>query len=625
MGRGIGRALRPTVKPPKLAPFLTYDMEWFPGTQKLRVICVYDGSRARHYFTIEAFLRNELTRENAGKRFYAHAGGMYDVAYILEHIVLETGWVVSAGFSASSAVVVSVHKDGHKFQFCDSFFLLRSSLEKIAKWTGDRKGTDKEGDKDPEQTRLEKFHAPLPELIEYCKQDCVILWRALKATQYGLYELGCEMKVTAASTAMGFFRYKFLGEIIPTSDAVNRIARDAYCASRVEIVRPVAHNVYCLDFNSSFPYSMTFPQPGKLIKTQWRYLPKEGTIYLAEVTVKVPPCHIPAVPYRLDGRVYFPIGQWGPVWMSSVDIELLQEAGGTVVDVGRILIFEAQSWLSEYVHLLYDLRKNETDEFRRELLKILLNSLYGKFAENEEKTSLLIHPKHTTCRHSPPCERYDPETNTYEENSCLEMLFPGAYLETKRKAVQHVHVPISMHITALSRRLLYRGTQVCPDVAMMDTDSLHTSMYKPEDCDNLTGRDLGNGIRIGNELGELKFDPPKRYSKMTFLAPKVYSGEYEEGGKRKIRAKGFPGLDDELFTLLEAGYSVGFRSTMRIKGLFRSTKEGGDPNLTPRDNVVFKGLVGGIRPKRCMTPDGSSRPWDVAELAEEWHGKRKAG
>ncbi len=1004
---GIGRALRPLTKPPVIKDFLTYDMEWFPGTQVLRVICVYDGNRARHYFTAKAFIENEFVPANSGKRFYAHAGGLYDVAYLLQHLVMETKHPITAAFSASSAVVVSVKVGGHKFMLCDSLFLLRSSLASIAKWTGERKGTDLEGDEDPEQTRLEKFHAPIEELIDYCKSDCMILWKALRMTQLGLYELGCEMKVTAASTAMGFFRSRFLGEVIPTSDAVNRVAREAYKASRVEIVMPHAEKHWCYDFNSSFPYSMTFPQPGRLIKTQWRYLPKPGVIYLAEVKVSVPVTHLPAVPYSKDGRVYFPTGTWGPTWMSSVDIELLQEAGGEILEVGRVLIFESQSWLSDYVHLLYDMRKNETDPFRRELLKILLNSCYGKFAENEEKTQLLIHPQKTTCPHKPPCERFNPDTGGYDDNACMEMLFPGAFLMTKRKPVHHVWVPISMHITALSRELLWNGMQGCHEagyeVAYCDSvtgdrtvvvrdpdrmtrilpiedlwslaaakeerpdgketsplpgwcalardangtegwfeiatilrhrtskttwriatsrgqtevtedhgimvggvatapadfvangkrfekvracksreieivdlwpllrgfkvsrayrgrtmvrsffledgsvyiggwgssergiprylktdseefsallrligayvsegsssipeDSLakvskkgrflwsiaqkgrtwleglerdlstlypdsgakilpvggdmfalrsggsflasffaalcgkgsrkkklppfcfdlsaekaeilwskmvegdghvekatgarnyasispvltagvsylldqhgkeHSIHYREDKvCWTVRERPVGserksrvmrvetkkrngewvydlcvpgaqtfvdgigrvllhntdsiytnappksednpNGVPTGNELGQLKLDPPRRYESLDFIAPKVYVGQLEPTGdpekdKRKIKAKGFPGLDDEMFDLLKGGYDIGFRSAKRVRGLFRSQ------NLTPRDEVTYKGLVGSVRPKRCPMLGNRTRPWDVSELEEE--------
>ena len=103
---------------------------------------------------------------------------------------------------ASSAVAVTIERGGHKFFFTDSFFFLRSGLDKIARFMGERKGTDKDSENpsEKEQTKLEMFYADMPVLLEYLKKDCVILWDALRMTQMELYGIGCEMKVTAAST-----------------------------------------------------------------------------------------------------------------------------------------------------------------------------------------------------------------------------------------------------------------------------------------------------------------------------------------------------------------------------------------------------------------------------------------
>jgi hypothetical protein len=599
-------------------------MEWHPHDQSLRAIGVYDGNRFRHYYSIEAFLREELTEKNAGKRFYAHAGGLFDVSYVLHHVILKEAWKVSASFSASSAVAVTIERDGHKFFFTDSFFFLRSGLDKIARFMGTRKGTDKDSQNptDAEQTKLEMFYADIPTLLKYLEQDCVILWDALRYTQTELFAIGCEMKVTAASTGMTYFRHRFLKEAIPTSDAINRIGREAYYASRVEIRRPFMLNAWCYDINSSFPYAMTFPLPGRLVDTCFKRLPKGDRPYLARVRVRIPEMDLPPCPFRHNGRVYFPVGEWGFVWLTGIDVELLLENGGEILEVDRCLIFEPQTYFRDYAMLFYGMRKEETDPFRRELWKILMNAAYGKTAENEEKTQLLLHPDSTKCRHKPPCDVYDPETGEWEEDTCLEMLFPGAYLETKKKPIGHVHTPIAAYITAIARRTLYNWLKRCPDWGYCDTDSCYTGIGPAQSDFAPWGIPTGSlapgeGIPTSEELGDLKLDPARRYKSIRFLAPKVYAGILEGETKQKVRAKGFPGLDDELFNLLEAGFAVGFRNSARVKGLMRSAGQSGDLRDTrPRDGAIYKALRGVVRPKRCLEGD-VTRPWHVQEILED--------
>src|SRR5687768_12723103 len=72
--------------------FLTYDLEWIPGTLQVRLVGVFDGSRYRCYSSLEAFIANELTHKNRGKWFYAHAGGLADFQFVLEQLAAESGY-----------------------------------------------------------------------------------------------------------------------------------------------------------------------------------------------------------------------------------------------------------------------------------------------------------------------------------------------------------------------------------------------------------------------------------------------------------------------------------------------------------------------------------------------------
>jgi len=128
-------------------------MEWIPADPEraakhgfdpleLRLIGVYDGDRFRHYKTIPAFLTGELTRENKGKWFYAHAGGAYDLRFTLEYLLEnpQPGLQIDCAFKGSSAVIVKLSRGTDIWWLLDSYFLIRQSLRKIGEWMGLSKG-----------------------------------------------------------------------------------------------------------------------------------------------------------------------------------------------------------------------------------------------------------------------------------------------------------------------------------------------------------------------------------------------------------------------------------------------------------------------------------------------------
>lgn len=281
-----------------------------------------------------------------------------------------------------------------------------------------------EGDDPPS---LCVFYAPMGELRTYNERDCQILYKAIKQFEELLLGLGGQLQMTIASCAMALFRRKYLGRDIETDAFVNHCARQAYTSSRVEVfqtscpsdnylnslhakgVRPCPRNCYSVlldvdqknwwqyevcpqcwdyflkarasyfDFNSSFPYSMTFENPGAAKKNGFRdgMLPRRrDAMYLADVEVSVPPMYLPPLPYRHKNRVFFPVGKWRS-WFSNIDLDLLLEHGGRIEKVHSSIEFEKQTYLRDYALDIYDLRKKATSDYEKLILKYLLNSLWG--------------------------------------------------------------------------------------------------------------------------------------------------------------------------------------------------------------------------------------------------------
>ena len=117
----------------------------------------------------------------------------------------------------------------------------------------------------------------------------------------------------------------------------------------------------------------------------------DSVIYLANVTIEVPPMHMPPLPYRKEGRVFFPVGKWRS-WFTSTDIRLAVREGAKIHKVHEVYSFEPFMDFKEYAEIIYTKRANATTTFRKLVLKYLLNSLYGKAAESIMKQEMLINP-----------------------------------------------------------------------------------------------------------------------------------------------------------------------------------------------------------------------------------------
>lgn len=577
--------------------YLVYDMEWTPGKfsaqghMDVRMVGVYDGNRYRCYLSVEAFLLHELTHKNRGKWFYAHAGGLADIQFVLEAILSVRGYSIKASCSGSSLIIVHVKRGKNVWHFVDSYWLLQEKLSAIGKYVGIDKGQQHlEGEE------LEEWYrsAPLQELRSYNEVDCIILYTAIRQFEDVLYELGGQLKMTQASCAMELFRRRYLQREIETHQWVNEKARMAYFASRVEVLAKECHDAWYYDVNSSFPYAMTFPIPGDLIAST-STKPDYG-IYLSDVDIEVPDSYLPSVPTRLGGRLFFPSGKWRG-WLSCVDIDLLESEGGRILRHHESLSFEQRLDCKDYAEHLYKLRATSTG-IMAFACKRLMNALYGKFAECEYKSSIEIDP---------------PAPKGSDEG--WRMLFPGAFLVERRVPIPHMHVPISTHITAIARRTLYRYMSYSPELHYCDTDGFSSSVELRS---------------VDGKLGYLKLE--KRIKHGRFVTQKTYDLETVDG-QHVTKAKGFRKMTpadfkrmtgyldasesgaleemtfEERAKLLEST-EIEYTRMARTKELLR------DKKTRPEERRLGKKLRIDTLSKRFFYPDGQSRPWTMEELKD---------
>jgi hypothetical protein len=588
----------------KSLDFITYDLEWWsscskdckahidhpehvhnyahPEDGKLRLVGVFDERKGyRKYLTMEKFIKGELHEGNYERVFFAHAGGKYDFQYVFEELVkkgfAQNRYHIEAIFNGASAFLVTLkeRKWRGRFQFSDSVFLLKGTLKQI----GEKLGPDwHKGDVD---FNTNDFEA----LVTYNEQDCRVLFEGLKRLQTELRGLGGEMRPTLASSAMLLFHSRYLRTPLRTYYPNGEEVRKAYYASRVEVFRPRSQGGFHYDINSSFPWSMTQTLPGQY-KGSSLHLPDDpcATPVIAELTVTVPDEFLTPVPFRDNTeRILFPTGTWR-AYFGGPDIRLMLREGCTIEKVHKVLHYETFYDLTGYVEEMYQLKATEKG-FKRDVYKLLLNALYGKFGERPFKEKLVIFPKSSRCPHDPK----------HEQDECMRMIRPNYYMRRDFMDLEHVHVPIPVFVTAYSRELLYNYMKKCKLFYYVDTDSIDTG---PEDVLETSDTDLG----------ALKLEIVVKAAE--FISPKLYRITKEDD-TTLIKSKGFSKLSDETFEGLLRGESIPLN---RQRSIRESIRKG---IFEPGRTLVEKRILM-KRMKRCMDMKANtSRAWTMKEILQE--------
>jgi hypothetical protein len=228
--------------------------------------------------------------------------------------------------------------------------------------------------------------------------------------------------------------------------------------------------------------------------------------------------------------------------------------------------------------------------------------LNGKFAEGEIKKKMLIWPDSLGCTHKPMHPRLE----------CITMLSPGIYVREDVMPLDHVHVPISATVTALSRKLLFNYLKPCKRVFYTDTDSIVCGLEDGPAMD----------VHLGEDVGKLKLEYIVKDSH--FAAAKLYMMDASEMGKNAtsmtptdgskivVKSKGYSRLDGVDYLALCAGEAV---TLHRMVGMKENLRRG---ETTPREVMLTK-YARFKKTKRADTggPGGETRPWTITELEAE--------
>lgn len=206
----------------------------------------------------------------------------------------------------------------------------------------------------------------------------------------------------------------FLNFITKNEPSVDKFVRESYYGGRTELLKPVMMGGYYIDINSSYPFSMTKKLPSgygfifdkKDVLTplrlmgdgSWNYLVKKllPTQCFLHCVVHVPlNTYFPIVPSKdPNGKTVYRVGIMDTHLYLPELLAAIKYNNVKIITIHNICVYSESDFLSDCVNSLYNERSKANSSKNRSLsktYKLILNSLYGKFAFAPEKSDYTFH------------------------------------------------------------------------------------------------------------------------------------------------------------------------------------------------------------------------------------------
>jgi hypothetical protein len=235
-------------------------------------------------------------------------------------------------------------------------------------------------------------NAPLSEWVPYCAQDTKIMalmWDNLLEFM-DKHDLG-NFKLSKASLAMGAFRHRFMTRSISIHNHPEAISleRDAYKGGRFEALQVGYHTkgpYYCLDINSMYgqimrdqalPYELRGYYASANLDQLKRRMVKYGVI--AAVRLRTT---LPILPLVVNHKVVYQTGDFNTT-LSTPELRYYLDQD-LILEVGSMAWYYQGPILHDYAAYFLTLKDQydkEGNQPMRQVTKLFLNSLYGKFGQ----------------------------------------------------------------------------------------------------------------------------------------------------------------------------------------------------------------------------------------------------
>jgi hypothetical protein len=231
---------------------------------------------------------------------------------------------------------------------------------------------------------------------------------------------------------------------------------------------------------------------------------------MSSVDIEIPFHDIPGLPYRSDKEILFPYGKITGTYCYPEIRQALKD-GGKITKINWAIEYEKGiSPFRGYVDTCYKNRLDSKNIFDDKFWKMMMNSLYGKFASKDELLTISKDREFTITT-----------------------------------ASRFSNVIWSAYVTCYARLTLLEHLRKAKEVYYTDTDSIFTP----------------NQLSTSKELGALKLEGT--YSKVEFFGNKVYCID------EKYKARGVPkkrkdSIDDPARDFIRTGRCI-FRRPARLR------------------------------------------------------------
>ncbi|KKN36636.1 hypothetical protein LCGC14_0771590 [marine sediment metagenome] len=440
------------------------------------------------------------------------------------------GWCLDFYYDKGLTYILVIHRGKQRIKCLSSTNFFPFSLEKLGVML-----------KIP-KAKVDFETVRRADLITYCKRDVLILRKAMEYYIAFLDDnnLG-RFFMSRAGQAFGSFRYRFMDcKIYLHKDVdVTALEESGYFGGRVESrflgIVPGKSFVH-LDINSLYGFVMRdYRLPVKLIDHGWSMTVDKLSELLGKYCVMAKVDLVtdqPAYAKRYKNKLVFPTGKFSTTLCS----EGLQFAldNDHIKYIGEYSVYKADRIFEEYVKTFYKLRtkfRKEDNAIMIYLCKMLLNYLYGKFAQ---KADCIEIADDITFDGYYREEVYDLVTGQREITT---KMFNRIWRTFGREPSKVYFVAVAAHITEAARFVLYRYMDRVGinNVLYCDTDSLKIrAELLPLLHDYIDNKKLGR-LKIEGRTKHLSIFGAKHYTTEKTTKIKGVPSKAEKIGDHKYK------------------------------------------------------------------------------------------
>ena len=487
---------------------------------------------------LESYLKTCFEYSNSKSNYVLfHNLGRFD-GFFLVNYCCQIGLHIDVIARNNVIYEISIRNNKKKFIFRDSYLLFPMPLERMANIF---LGNENKKYFDYSKNVISSYSDDsfIEEIKQYCLQDVLILMKSFNeylnyiSKYFGISLISC---LTLSSLAFKIFRTHFYDSkqfpIQHLNGNIESFVRQSYRGGIVDVYRPVLKNGYLYDVNSLYPYIMSkYEMPLTKINfiADCTDLNIDSFFGFLEVDVSSPEIlYIPFLTLQDPNRgLISPLGTWSGIYFSE-EIKYAMKLGyrfkfKKAFEFNKGIVFD------KYVDSLYKKRIENKGNPLNYILKLILNSLYGRFgmSNNKEKT-LFIKNDHLSgflniydilsCDNLGEMEIIKintvPNLERIKHSYLRKLISSEEYLKYEKAnynaySSTNTAVQIASAVTAYARIEMHKlKTQYIENIYYSDTDSVFLDCKLPENLVSDT------------ELGKIKLEC--KIKEALFVAPKLY-------------------------------------------------------------------------------------------------------